>query len=824
MAAYRKPGVTVTQEFVGLVPALAAFSLPSVVVGPAYQLVDADSLGNYSGAQSAHAYASKLGGAVVDLEDLGSLEAFPASKKPIAVSLKNAKIEILPSQADGAVSGDVFTDVTVGQFDDVLAGDLVVVEETLAVSIISAQTDGQSTNTSGLTDRLTGTANQYANVKVGDTVVVTGGTNTLTGSFTVTVKISSTVLKLSAAINDGVGVSTDVAYSISGARGTINQGSYRVKSKTDANTLVLESPMADSPEAMLSYSVQREVASISLARVSSLSSNGFVASSSSVTLPSNAVLQYEIGVIFYPVLSGAIYADYRALRTDKAAAVAEYASISEITAAFGSGQIDPANPLAYALSLMINNTVTVVNGLGLDANAVADETLSYTNAADVLKLVDMYAIAVLSQLPTVHSLFKNHVEQLSLPENKLERVVLFNSKLSLISVLQEQSTTSVALSGARIIVNTQVDGTGVFINPANLLDATLDQFLNVQAGDSVVIQSGTNVTPGTYSVLSAPDVNTLVLSSSFITGAASAIQYYVVRKDGIGADGATFYDRDALFITNGAAPGRYIRILSGALAGRYAIATVDSERQVTLSPAIPGVASLQSAIDYQLDRDLTRSEQATNIAGYSSSFASRRCVHVWPDVLKAPIGQDILDIPGIYGPVVIAALTTGLPTQQGFTNLAVSGFLGLNHSSKYFSDIQLNTIASGGTMLLAQDSPEQLLYVRHQLTTDRSAVKFQEYSITKNVDFIAKFLRGAFTSFIGRYNIIDTTLDELKSTGQSSLSFLKDRTRLPRIGGVIKGGIISSLVQSESQIDTVEIRFSLNIPIPLNNIDITVQV
>lgn len=824
MTAYRKPGVTVTQEFVGLVPALAAFALPCVVVGPAYQLVDADSLGNYHGSQSAHAYTSLLGGAAVDLEDLGNLEAFPAAKKPIAVFLKNAKIEIISAQTDGAVSGDVFTDASAGQFDDVLAGDSIIVTEALGLTVLAAQVNGSSTNVPGMLDRLTGTADQFAAVKLGDSVVISGGSNTLAGTYTVAVKISNTILKLSAAINDNLGVSLDVAYSITGNRGTINQGAYRVKTKVDANTLVLEGQMADTPETLLHYSVQRVVASIQLARVSALSSNGFVASASAITLPSNSVLQYMVGAIPHPIVSGSVYADYRALRTDKAAAPSEYTSISSLTVAFGSGQIDPANPLAYALSLMIANTVTAVNGLGLDAYAVSDETLSYTNAADALKLVDMYAIAVLSQLPTVHSLFKNHVEALSMPDNKLERVVLFNSKLSRVSVLQEESTTSVDVAGARIIVNTQVGGSGVFINPANLLDATVDQFLNVGQGDSVVIQSGVNVTPGTYTVLSSPDVNTLTLSASFITGAASAIQYYIIRKDGIGADGVTFYDRNAQFITNGAAPGRTIRILSGALAGTYAIATVAGERQVTLYPAIPGVASLQSAIHYQLDRDLSRSEQAANIAGYSSSFVSRRCVHVWPDVLKAPVGQDILDIPGIYGPAVIAALTTGLPTHQGFTNLAVSGFLGLKHSSKYFSDVQLNTIASGGTMLLAQDSPEQLLYIRHQLTTDRSAVKYQEYSITKNVDFIAKFLRGAFTSFVGRYNIVDTTLDEIKSTGQSSLAFLRERTRLPRIGGVIKGGTISSLAQSESQIDTVEIRFSIAIPIPLNNIDITVQV
>jgi len=822
--AYRKPGVTVTQEFTNLVPALAAFSLPSVVVGPAYQLVDDAALGAYAGSQIAFAYANLLGGALVDLELLAPDEKFPVTKKPVSVSIKNAKVEIISAQTDGAVAGDVLTDASIGQFDDVLPGDLIITTQALAVAIITAQTNGQSNNTSGLKDRLTAAvANQFANVKVGDSVVVTGGTNSLTGTLTVLVKVSNTVLKLSADINDGVGPSSNVAYSISGDRGTVNQGTYRVKSKTDANTLVLESPMADTPEAPLNYSIQRPIAAIPLAPVASLLSSGFVASPAAITLPSNGVLQHEIGLIMYPILSGDVVASYRALRTDKAASIVEYTTTGSISAAFGTGQISPANPLAYGLSFMLQNTVTAVNGLGLDSNAVTDETLSYTNAADVLKLVNMYAIAVLSQLPTVHTLMKNHVEQLSLPDNKLERVVLFNSRLHPVSLLQEELTTSVATLGARVVVNTQVDGTGVFVNPANILDATLNQFANVQPGDSVVVQSGVNVTAGTYSVVSKPDNNTLVVSSNFITGAASNIQYYVVRKDGIGADGMTFYDRSAQFITNVVAPGHFLNIVAGVYKGRYTIATVDSEKQVTLGAAIAGIASLQSGIDYTIDRDLTRTEQAAAVKGYSQSFASRRCVHVWPDVLKAPVGQNIVPIPGIYGPVVVAALTTGLPTQQGFTNLAVSGFLGLEHSSKYFSDVQLNDMADGGTFILAQDAADELLYVRHQLTTDRSSIKFQEYSVTKNVDFVPKFLRGAYKNFVGRYNIIDTTLDDLKGTGQSSISFLKDRTRLPKVGGVIRGGTLASLKESVTQIDSVEIRFALNFPIPLNNIDITVQ-
>ena len=169
-------------------------------------------------------------------------------------------------------------------------------------------------------------------------------------------------------------------------------------------------------------------------------------------------------------------------------------------------------------------------------------------------------------------------------------------------------------------------------------------------------------------------------------------------------------------------------------------------------------------------------------------------------------------------------MITGLPTQQGLSNLSISGFLGFEHSTRYFNDDQLNVIAEGGTTIFSQDGSDQPLFIRHQLTTDRSAIKYQELSITKNVDYIAKFLRSTYAPYVGQYNITDTTMDVLKTAAQAVINFLKDSTRIAKFGGVIRSGSLVSLAESTTQLDTVEMRFSFAIPVPLNNIDITVQV
>ena len=815
--AYRKPGVTVTQEFLAAAPALAAASLPCVVVGPAYQLVDDDSLGVYAGAEVLLPYASLLGGATVDLEVTASDEAFPATKKEIDVVLKNAMVEVLVEQDTGAAVGSAFSDATSSQFINVLAGDVLTIVEATAVPIVAARSDGESAVATP--NRLSaGGANPllFANVKVGDAVVTTAGTNTVVGTFLVTAKVGSNLLLLDGAINDLVGPSTNVAYSISGTRGTMNAGEYTVKTKTDDNNLVLLSPIPDSPEAPITYSIKRAVADTVLVR-----DTDYTAAEEGITLP----LGLTLGSL--PVTEGDVYASYRALRIDLASEVRNFVDTAALNAVFGSTQITPQNPLAYGLQFMLQNTVTPVNGLGLDGNAVTNEALSYTAAADVLKRGQMYAISLLSQNPVVHTIYKNHVEQMSLPDRKLERVVIINSSLPTVMVLQDESTTVTTVANSRQIVGTQLDGSAVYgTNSKKLIDLTAGQFANVRAGDSLVIVAGTNAVgplPRTTTVASVVDDNELITVDNIVFGDSTDLQYYIYRKDGIAADGLSFYDRNASFFSSGVASGHYLNILSGTYMARYRIATVVSEKEVTFSPAILGVTTLVTAVNYQVDRDLSKVEQSEAVKGYSRSFASRRVVHVWPDVLEAPLGQNIVKLPGYYGTCVIAALTTGLPTQQGFTNLSVSGFLGLDHSSRYFTEEELDNIADGGTMILAQEGPQQPLYVRHQLTTDRSSVKFQEYSVTKNVDFIAKFLRDTYAGYIGQYNIVDTTLDALRTTATAAVKFLKDK-RVPKFGGVIKTGTLISLVESTTQIDTVEMRFGFSIPIPLNHIDITIEV
>ena len=104
-----------------------------------------------------------------------------------------------------------------------------------------------------------------------------------------------------------------------------------------------------------------------------------------------------------------------------------------------------------------------------------------------------------------------------------------------------------------------------------------------------------------------------------------------------------------------------------------------------------------------------------------------------------------------------------------------------------------------------------------------STIFFQEYSVTKNVDLISRFFRNYYSPYLGIYNITDGLLDLLKTRGESGIEFLREQ-RVQRIGAPLRGGQLSRIEESTIQPDTVEIDFDITVPLPLNNIKITLLI
>jgi len=123
-------------------------------------------------------------------------------------------------------------------------------------------------------------------------------------------------------------------------------------------------------------------------------------------------------------------------------------------------------------------------------------------------------------------------------------------------------------------------------------------------------------------------------------------------------------------------------------------------------------------------------------------------------------------------------------------------------------------MAAGGTYIVVQDTPTAPLIARMALTTDMTSVETRTDSITKVVDFTAKFLRRMLRSFIGRFNITQGFLDSLSSVAQGGLGFLVEN-------GVLIGGTLNNIIQDEANPDSVLVDVLIDPPYPCNYIRIT---
>jgi len=827
VTAYRQPGVKVTQEFTNLSPSLASFQLPNVNVGPAFQLVSDDNLGMYEGIQAEFEYTKLEAGNVIDLRYSSS--SIPASEQyPISVLISKATVEVMPTRNQSGYFSSTnlleFKDTTTNAFAATLKGDKVLIE-TITSTVIPGMTDGSVTD-ANRNSLLSGTVGQFSTVAIDDEVAVSGGSaGVVPGIYKVAAIVGDTLtLDKELYPSPAVGIAT-VNYSIT--RTAVQDpalNTFIVRSVVDVNTVLLESSPGVATFG-ISYSMTRQFATIPLVR-----DRDYTAEEEKVTILAGLSYYSDSGSTGLFILSGAVEASYRALIVSLATRPFAVENALGLSAKFGIGQITPANPLAFAMSMSLKNSVTTTSGLGLDETYYTDEVLAYQLAFAKLEATDMYCISPLTSNSAIAGLLKTHVVGMSRPEAGGERVGITSRNLITTETVVDMNKTD----GHRVIVNTQSDGQITLGSKVLKVGASI--FQSVQLGDTVVFPGQVGIPqtwPKTYLVDKLVSLSELELQGFIAEADLTDAVFYIIREDGLEQDGKTFYDSRKTFISDGVSVGSIFTMASPApgwpsvppaveISGSYKVTKIVSENSIQIEQ-VPGVRSVQASITYGVTRSLDKDEQALFLASYAASIAERRLVVMWPDILEISTNTGIVELPGYYAACAIGAMTTGFPPQQGFTNSSVSGIQGLKHSNDYFSKSQLNKIASGGVMILAQDVPEALPFIRHELTTDRSSIKFQEYMVTKNVDYIAKFMRTSFSNFIGKYNIVDSTYDELKSVSASIMDYLKTQTSMKGIGGIIKSGSLTTIEEGAS-IDTVRMRFRLDIPIPLNNIDITIEV
>ena len=208
---------------------------------------------------------------------------------------------------------------------------------------------------------------------------------------------------------------------------------------------------------------------------------------------------------------------------------------------------------------------------------------------------------------------------------------------------------------------------------------------------------------------------------------------------------------------------------------------------------------------------------AETIAGIGQGFGNRRVWMTVPDSVAATVDGTEQIIDGFYVNAALSGMVGQNPPQQSFTNFPITGFTRVLGSDDFFNNSQLNVMAGGGAWIIVQEAAGAPLTSRFAITTDLTSVETRTDSITKVVDFTAKFLRRSLRNFIGRFNITQGFLDTLGSVIEGVGGLLVET-------GVLIGFNLNNIIQDEDNPDTVLVDITLDVPFPANFIRLTLVI
>lgn len=467
-----------------------------------------------------------------------------------------------------------------------------------------------------------------------------------------------------------------------------------------------------------------------------------------------------------------VYLSYRAVRRDVTSLAARpgllsFANTTELDASLSPISTD--NPLALGFYFALLNAPGIrVTGTGVDAIS-ADSPYgtveAFTRAAAFLEAYEVYAIAPLTHDNSVGQVFNTHVTVMSDPTNKGERIALFNPAAPTAKI------DTIVASGTNGNSNAATTfDTGVVNLPALLLNAGIDPTGTIATTEGLFLDIASDSKK--YSIQS-------------IAGGVVTIRITFAVGDN---DDAYYSTTD---LNDSPLPSALI--------------------QESFAIRIRG-ASLTN-----VDGSVDKQAMAETYQGLALTYLNRRFWHFVPDKAAATLAGLEQQVEGFYLCAAVAGMIGQNPPQQSFTNFPMTGFTQVTGSNGYFSESQLDVIAGGGNYIVVQDTQGAPLTARMALTTDLTSIETRTDSITKVVDFTAKFLRRGLRNFIGRFNITQGFLDSLGHVIQGLLGFLTET-------GVLIGANLNNIIQDEDAPDTVLVDITLDVPFPCNYIRLTLVV
>jgi hypothetical protein len=615
-------------------------------------------------------------------------------------------------------------------------------------------------------------------------------------------------------------------------------------------TLTADISGAFVPAALQTYRIERQVNDAEI-DASFVTTNGnIVRINGGVTLPITGQGDH---IVSYAV----VYEQYISLRQDLVD-LDTVESQDEILSKIG--RIDARNPLASGAFVALQNTTSVVQFIGV----LSDDLPGHVEVRDHISArPDVYAIVPMTTDVSIFAMWNADCLGLALPDDvrgrpQRFRVVIGNGTLPVTKTLIEPSATgeSVAVTGTAPAAIVRITLTGVAslitngVIPGDILRVTVTSAAGV-------------VAIGDYNIASVATAAILEvdLAVPFASAGSADITAGIFESDGVSVRIASaalvatttvagddlfliLKDPSGTFVASGIAAGDLIQIPSdpnatitdASVFTTFVVNNVISDQRLqivnngmdssTVANELPhgvkrtgGALVTLNAINYQIVRTLSKSQQVTELIALAQSFNSSRTILVWPDRcdVAGVTGGD--SQPGFYLAAAVGGMTAGLPSQQGFTNLGIAGVSQIFNSNTYFTDTQLTDLSNGGWYVFAQQTTSSLPYTIHQLTTNPSTLESGEFSVVKNFDFVSLFFVDILEDFLGQYNVTQDTLTLIQGALNTGGDLLKLRT-IAKIGAPLTSFSITDIFVSPTSGDRVITHLAIGLPKPLNVIEL----
>jgi len=406
-------------------------------------------------------------------------------------------------------------------------------------------------------------------------------------------------------------------------------------------------------------------------------------------------------------LSGDVLISYAAIRNDS---LTEMREVNQGTAESIAGPAVPGNPLGFAAA--------AASSLGVPVFVVqvgAETAAAWASAREVLSTDSVYNIAPLTQDETQLGLFRAHVETLSQPEHKSERILWQSHRFdSVVTRYTMPLTDSAVIKYPASVQTLEVTRVGGLTE------------LGVIVGDVVT---------ATY--------NGYIPAQGFVTGSMTARILSILESGSL---------TTLTLLPDTTMPAT----LAGGVSLTALVITSRTYTTTALKAAIaayPGTIASRRVRNVYPDSALVSFSDTTNSADLSTG------IYGGGTVTSYTIG-------GWFMAALIAAQRSSLPASTPLTNRPISGVRRLITPFRSTSDV--DTLIDAGNYVLQQASENASITAIRALTTLITSLDFAEESVTVQIDSFARRLRRQIRPLLGSA-VLDEAFFDLFSVNQAAV-------------------------------------------------------